>query len=56
MASSTAKSFLSFFAKKTRNIVKNVPILGQIAETFQEVYDIYDSHIIPIAIASPCNK
>ena len=42
---STARSFLpilSFFAKKTRNIVKNVPILGQIAETFQEVYDIYE--------------
>ena len=46
---STARSFLpilSFFAKKTSNIVKNVPILGQIAETFKEVYDIYEQTTI----------
>eukprot|EP00943_MAST-04B_sp_MAST-4B-sp1_P008381 g8381.t1 len=39
---SPAKEMLSFFMKKTSSIVKHVPILGQIAETFQEVYTVYE--------------
>ena len=39
---SNAKSILTFFAKKTSHIIKNVPILGQIAETFEQVYEVYE--------------
>ena len=36
-----ASAFLSFFAKKTGQIAKTIPILKQIAATFKAVYDVY---------------
>ena len=35
-----ASAFLSFFAKKTGQIAKTIPILKQIAATFKAVYDV----------------
>ena len=37
-----ASAFLSFFAKKTGQIAKTIPILKQIAATFKAVYDVYE--------------
>ena len=39
---SAAKAAFSMFAKRANSIMQTIPVVGQIAQTFKEIYDVYE--------------